>query len=320
MSTGTAPGQAVSIVTQTRVMPGKGEAFAAWEQKVSDAVASVPGFLDHTVTPPSPPSQVDWVIIQRFRSMDDAQGWMRSPERERLVAEIEPIIVGADDIHFFLGDQGDPPASVSAVISTRVPAERESEYRSWQRLIAAAEAAFPGFQGVRLEPPVPGVQDDWVSVVRFDTDEHLQAWLTSPERQRLIDQSTAFNQQLNIRTVRGDLEVRFSLGEPPAADAIPAWKENLVILLVLHPLAFLLAVWVLSPQLIDRGVPVSLALFIGAVVKVVLLGYLLVPWANRALGWWLAPQVGAPAWISPGGAALVVALTGVGLVIFSRFP
>jgi antibiotic biosynthesis monooxygenase (ABM) superfamily enzyme len=320
-STAVAPAQDVSIVTQTRVIPGKDEAFASWQDRVSDAVAAFPGFLGQTVMPPSPPAQVDWVIMQRFRTMDDAQRWMRSSERQRLVIEIESILVGVDDIHFFLGEAGgSQPASVSAVISTRVPPDRESEYRAWQRLIASAESAFAGFQGVRLEPPVAGVQEDWVSIVRFDTNEHLQAWLTSAERKRLIEQSVGFNQQLNIRTVRGDLEVRFGLGESAATAAPPAWKENLVILLVLHPLAFLFAVWVLSPHLIGRGVPVSLALFIGAVVKVVLLGYLLVPWANRALTWWLTPRAGAPPWLTAGGAALVVALYGVGLLIFSRFP
>ena len=91
--------RAVTIVTQTRVEPGKGDAFARWQQRISEAVATQPGFVKETVMPPSPPTQVDWVILQRFASRDAAVTWLRSAERQRLVAEAQPILVGQDDVH-----------------------------------------------------------------------------------------------------------------------------------------------------------------------------------------------------------------------------
>ena len=42
--------------------------------------------------------------------------------------------------------------------------------------------AGPGFQGYRLEPPIPGIQEDWLAVLKFDSSAHLQAWLDGPER------------------------------------------------------------------------------------------------------------------------------------------
>ena len=316
----TMPAQAVTVVTQTQVAEGQNEAFASWEEKISATVSGCSGFLDHTVMPPAPPAQPDWVIVERFRSVSDAQAWLASPERHQLLAEIEPLLVGSDDIRFFLGDRADPPpASVTAVISTRVAPEREQAYRAWQRQALIVEATFPGFQGVRLEPPVAGIQDSWVSALRFDSYEHLQAWLQSPERRRLVE-AADFDQDEGIRVVRGDLETRFSLTNRPVAATVPAWKQNMILLLVLHPLAFLLAVWVLGPHLINHGVPVSLALFIGAVIKVALLGYLLVPWANRLFGWWLTPKLTAPVWLNTAGVALLLAVYGVGLAIFARFP
>jgi antibiotic biosynthesis monooxygenase (ABM) superfamily enzyme len=311
----------VTLVTVTRVADGQDAAFADWEQRVSDAIARYPGFTEQTVTPPSPPSQLDWVIIQRFDSVSDVQRWISSPERSQLVAEIEPLLVGSDDIHIFVGERtASPPASVSAVISTQVAPNRQIEYRSWQHRVAATEATFPGFQSAKIEPPVPGVQDDWATVVQFDTHEHLQAWLGSSERRKLLDEGSEFNQELSVRTIRGGLDVRRYSGEQPASTPAPAWKQNMVILLVLHPLAFLFAVWVLSPHLIGRGVPVSLALFVGAVVKVVLLGYLLVPQANRAFAWWLTPRATVPAWRNAAGVVLMLTLYGAGLAIFSRMP
>jgi len=98
--------KAVTIVTQTRVSPGKDDAFAKWQQRVGATVAKQAGFVKETVMPPSPPTQVDWVILQRFASSDAATAWLRSGERQRLVAEAQPILVGQDDVHLVVDDGG----------------------------------------------------------------------------------------------------------------------------------------------------------------------------------------------------------------------
>jgi antibiotic biosynthesis monooxygenase (ABM) superfamily enzyme len=153
---GPAKASAVTIVTQTGVEFGKTAEFARWQQKISEAVAAQPGFKE-TVMPPSPPAQVDWVILQRFASTEAAVAWLRSDERQRLVAEAQPMLVGQDDVHLVDDSQaGVLPAPASAVISTRIKPGQENAYRLWERKIAAAQARSPGFQGYRFEPPVPG--------------------------------------------------------------------------------------------------------------------------------------------------------------------
>ena len=85
---------AVTVVTQTRVEPSFAEGFARWQRQISEAVATQPGFIKETVMPPSPPAQVDWVILQRFASTETAVAWLRSDERQRLVSEAQPMLVG----------------------------------------------------------------------------------------------------------------------------------------------------------------------------------------------------------------------------------
>jgi uncharacterized protein len=309
------------LVTQTRVLPGKDEDFSRWQQRVNDTLAQFPGYLDHTIINPAPPMQLDWVIVQRFKNAEAARAWLQSAERQRLLDEIQPLLVGHDDIHLFT-DDGRRPAetAVSAVISTRVQPGREQAFREWQRRIAAVEASFPGFQGVKLEPPVPGVQDDWVTVLRFDSDAHLQAWLTSPRRQQLLDEARDFSLESHVRTVRSGFDAWFTFDDKPAASAPPAWKQNMIVLLVLYPVVFLFGAWVQTPLLVNRGVPFWLALFIGNAVSVVLLGSLLIPWVSRAFKWWLAPRADALRWTNWAGTALVLALYGLSLAIFSQFP
>ena len=133
--------------------------------------------------PPNPPVQADWVILQRFTTLrcTPPPGCVRSagrrcsPRRSRCWSAL-------DDVHLVRDDAaGALPAPVSAVITTRVKPGQEAEFRRWEQRIAAAQARFPGFQGYRFEPPIPGVQDDWLAILRFETDEaSAQAGWTRP--------------------------------------------------------------------------------------------------------------------------------------------
>ena len=96
----------------------------------------------------------------------------------------------------------------------------------------------------------------------------------------------------------------------------PAWKQNMVVLLLLYPVVFLFGLWVQTPLLMRAaGLPFWLALFIGNVVSVLLLNRL-VPWTNDLFRWWLDPAR-ARRRVDVAGAALVLALYGVCLLAFS---
>jgi antibiotic biosynthesis monooxygenase (ABM) superfamily enzyme len=279
--------KAVTIVTQTRVQSGQDDAFAKWQRRMSAAVAKEPGFVKETVMPPSPPAQVDWVILQRFASSDAATAWLRSEERQRLVTEAQPILVGSDDVHLVAdSEQGALPAPVSAVISTRIKPGQEEAFLEWGRRIAVAQAKSPGFQGYRREPPVPGVQDDWLTILRFDSEANLEKWLNSPERKKLLGESEAFTDACRVRTVRTGFDQWFEL---PGAAPPAAWKQNMTVLLVLYPLVFLLNEWLQKPILVGVfGLPYWAFLFINNAVSVVMLS-LILPIVSRQLSWWLSP-------------------------------
>jgi uncharacterized protein len=166
----------VSIVTQVTVRPERAEDFARWQGETSTAIAGFPGFIEQRLMPPRPPLQVDWVILQRFTSLEDARRWLVSPDRQRRIEGAAPMLEGRDDVHIVEDDKGGrKPAPVSAVISTRVLPGKEAEYRAWERRIAMAQSKAPGLQGYRFEPPVPGVHEDFVAILRFDSEANLQA-------------------------------------------------------------------------------------------------------------------------------------------------
>lgn len=314
MSDTKATGAGVTIVTQTRVQTGKEGEFARWQDEIGKRVAAHPGFLEQTVTPPNPPAQVDWVIQQHFTSSDAAVAWLHSDERTGLVQQIQPLLAGADDIHIVTDrDAGVRPAPISAVVSTRIKPGQEAAYRQWEQKIAAAQSKAVGFQGYRFEPPIPGVQDDWLAILRFDSEAHLQAWIDSPVRQKLLKESEAFTQEVHFRVARTGFDQWFPMAGGAGGPA--AWKMNMIVLMLIYPIVFLFGLLVQTPILMGRlHVPFWLALFIGNVVSVLLLDRL-VPWTSKGLGWWLQPRQRTANLV---GIALMVALYLLSLIIFSQ--
>ena len=308
----------VTVVTQTRVKPGKSEDFAGWQRRISEKVAAQPGFVKETIISPSPPAQLDWVILQRFASSEAAVAWLHSSERQRLVAEAQPFLVGQDDVHLVTGEHGGVlPAPISAVISTRIKPGQEQAYQAWCRKIAAAQARFPGFQGYRLEPPVPGVQEDWLTILRFDSEPNLKTWLDSPERKKLLDEAQDFTDEFHVRVVRTGFDQWFEFAGSGAAPPA-AWKQDMMVLLVLYPLVYLLTAWLQQPLLVGiLHLPYWLYLFINNAVGVVLLS-LILPRVSRRFGWWLNPA-DRNRKRELAGIAVVVALYAFWLLLFWRF-
>jgi len=308
----------VTLVTQTRVRDGMAEDFGRWQSAISTAAAESPGFITQSVLPPNPPLQVDWVIQQRFANVEAASAWLRSERRTRLLDAGQPMLAGQDDVHLVRDSaSGARPAPVSAVISSRVRAGQEAAFRAWELRIASAQARSPGFQGYRFEPPIPGVQEDWLAILRFDTERNLQAWFDSPERKQLLKEVAPFLEEFHARVVRTGFEQWFpSAANGPSPPA--AWKQNMIVLLLLYPVVFLFGAWVQTPVLMGKaGLPFWFALFVGNVVSVLLLSWL-VPWVSNGFGWWLSPARSAGRWTNFAGAALVVLFYAVWLFVFSK--
>jgi antibiotic biosynthesis monooxygenase (ABM) superfamily enzyme len=306
----------VTIVTQTRIRPGHEAGFAAWQERIGGAIGQAPGFIEQSVMPPSPPVQVDWVILQRFESSATALAWLHSGQRLQLLQDAQEMLLGNDDVHLLAdGDAGVMPSPVSAIISTRVRPGREGAYRRWEHRIAAAQARAPGFQGYRFQPPIPGVQADWLAILRFDTDANLQAWLASPERQKLLKEAEDFTEAVQLRLAHSGFDQWFQPGA--RAKMPPAWRQNMLVVSMLYPVVFLFGRWVDAPLLAGKlGIPFWLALFVGNVVSVTILNYL-VPWISRRFAWWLGAPNRAADPLNLAGVAAVGAIYAVCMAVFA---
>lgn len=297
---------AVTLVTKVSVKPDCQDEFAAWQQRIAAIVVDQPGYISHQTTHP-PTGANEWLVIQRFATAADARAWLGSPRRATLVTEAQHLLDGPDDTWLVAADHQPAESMASAIIATSVAPGREAEFRRWRQRVAAAQAAMPGYRGVRLEPPVPGLHDDWLTLLRFDTQAHLDAWLNGETRRQLMAEGQAFVAASSVSTTAHGFEFWFKETDG-GADA-PLWKQNMIVLLVLYPVVFLFGRYVQQPFLVtDEGLPFWLALFIGNVASVAVTGYFAIGWASRRLNWWLNPAPALARRNTLIGTALVLAL------------
>ena len=279
-------------------------------------ISGFPGFIEQRLMPPNPPLQVDWVILQRSTaSTMRGGGWVRRSAR-RASKGRSRCWSGATTCISCTTTPARAPAPVSAVISTRVKPGREAEYLGWEQQVAAAQSKAPGLQGYRFEPAVPGVQDDFVAILRFDSNANLQAWLDSPQRRALIEEAAPLTEEFHTRIAQSGFEQWFRDATPAGAPAPAAWKMNMIVLLTLYPVVFLWGLLVGTPILAKTlHLDFPLALFIGNAFSVVVTSYL-VPWTAKRLGWWLNPPRDRQAAVNLQGAGLLVAAYAAMILVF----
>ncbi len=293
---------ATVIVTQW-VKPGRDEEVGEWQDDVSRAVAAFPGFFGTEVVPPREGSD-EWTVIYRFDSETNLKAWLSSSARSELLERGEDLFAAPASQRILIGEE-DEEELVTVVVSHPVDPEHEGEFLAWQERVTQAERGFPGFRGSELFRPVPGAQRDWTAIYRFDTDEHLTAWLESPARQRLLDQGRHFG-DFELRRISSPFGSWFSFAGPgDTADAPPDWKTALSVLVGLYPTVVLITLAI--SELWEDG-ELWETLLLGNVVSVALLTWVVMPVVARALRFWLAPDPGsADPHLDAAGAALSIA-------------
>ena len=124
--------------------------------------------------------------------------WLDSHARSSLLAKGTSLLVDEGTTNVIEGASTEPSPHnmVTEIITVSVKPGIEEEYRDWVDRIRQMEAKFPGYQGLQLQfqlqPPIPGLQDDWISLQRFDTSEHLNSWLQYDARRDALPEVEPF--------------------------------------------------------------------------------------------------------------------------------
>ena len=178
------------------------------------------------------------------------------------------------------------PDVVTSVIQHRVQAGAQAQYEAWLQEITPAAQRFPGHQGVNVLRPAAGA-DVYTVVLHFDTLEHLQGWLGSETRRRLIAEIEPLLVSGECVDIKTGLEFWFTPPTPAQRHA-PPYKQFLLTLSMIFPLTVLVprALQPLFQSAPALGLPVVSNFVISALI-VGLMTYVIMPRYTRLMSGWL---------------------------------
>lgn len=279
-------GTAATLILGQPVRTGKDGEYAQWQQKVDAAASRYPGYLGCEVTPPTA-DQPDWVMVYHFDSAACAHNWLNSATRQDYLNSAADLFDGPGTQQIIVPDEKVSDALVTAMVTHKVASDKVDEFLAWQDEMLRAESRYPGFRGSEMFRPVEGVQDDWVICYRYDSAEHLDAWLTSEDRKKLFDRPEFAD--FHLRRIDHPFGSWFTYGvnDPPPS----GWKTSLAVWFGLYPTAVTLEV--LFSQL-HLHMKFWLDMLAGVLAGNVMMIWLTMPYyGNRVLRWWLNPAKNA---------------------------
>lgn len=166
-----------------------------------------------------------------------------------------------------------------------------------------------------MQSPPQGKSGHWITLLQFDTMDHLDRWLQSPERLALIKESAPIVSALETHRVISPYAGWFA-SIARVANLPPAWKQSMITLLVLFPIV-MLELKYLNPLTVGLGA--SLSTFIGNALSVALISFPVMPIAIWLLGWWLSPDPRNEPAATRYGTLLVILLYLIEIAIFWFF-
>jgi antibiotic biosynthesis monooxygenase (ABM) superfamily enzyme len=181
----------------------------------------------------------------------------------------------------FGADDAAPSAEPVTVTVARVVREdRRAAFERWAEDVLAVAADFPGNLGASLLHPGPG-SSEYHLVYRFQDDASLAAWERSSERRSALAHVEDMVDDERYARVTG-LDSFFTRPATPG----PRWRLTLLTIAVVFATTSAFQ-WLVTPHV--TGWPVEGRLLLSAVVVVLLLGHVAMPFLTRVLSRWLHP-------------------------------
>jgi uncharacterized protein len=279
--------QPATAIASHRVRADKVAEYCEAQTAITKAARNFPGFIGTEVLSPIVGLQEEWVAIFRLESNQAMKRWLESPERKKLAARIENCLAEPAHLQVLASDdQAEPP--VAMVFTHHVRKGKVDDYRAWRRKTITAQAHYPGYLATDSFEPRGQLQDEWVDIVRYDSVDHLNTWMKSEERQKLLEELTPIAESVHEHRLATGLEGWFNLNrradEP--VNVPPAWKQALSVLLALYPTVMILGL-IVNPWMQNLTFPVQM--LIGNILSVALLTWLIMPVVTRVLNFWLSP-------------------------------
>ena len=182
-----------------------------------------------------------------------------------------------------------PGGAVTTTVTRQVKPGHEVFYEGFLVGIISAASEFPGHLGVEVFRPQRASAGEYRTVYRFDTVEHLRAWLDSDVRATWLTRAEPHVIGPTRTSFVTGLETWFTLPSRPAAPPPPRYKMALLTWITIFPLITAI-VAVVGPLFEFEGLPLVVRLGITTAIAVPLMTWVVMPRVTRLLHGWLFPE------------------------------
>ena len=182
-------------------------------------------------------------------------------------------------------DSEHSPKEVTAVITRNINPGHEKDYDEWLRRYMILENKVPGYLGTTIIAPGGKTSSVRYIINRFSDKESMDAWKSSPEAIKLIQEANNFS-TMHYTSVTG-LETWFSVPDLKAIVAPPRWKMAIVAFIGAYCISSI-ARYILGLYI---GLPPLLTNVLMNIILVIGLTYLMMPILSKLLRSWLYPTI-----------------------------
>ncbi len=300
---------AITTITKIRLGEPVRPGFSDWQADFHSEIVKFKGFVSLEIIAPKDPESLEWTIIQEFDNQVHYDAWLDSNAHKKLDECLKTQFLNSGHLIESKGSQ--KTWGVTEIFVTKVSPNKTNDYRSWIGKIHKAEANFPGFRGLLVKSPTPGQGEHWITLLHFDSQNNLDKWLNSKERQSVLKEARPLIKSLESHRIISPFAGWFATASVDGM-APPVWKQTCLILLVLFPIVMLemIFLWPLT-----RSLNPSVGTFIGNAISVTLVSWPMMPIAIYFLRWWISPLASMRATIK--GTAVVMCMYLIEIILFA---
>jgi len=174
--------------------------------------------------------------------------------------------------------------SVALIITHTIKTGEEKRYEDWLTEILSAVSSSPGYLGREIFRPAQGTRT-YTSIVRFDANENLNAWVESETRKSFVSRVSDLLEKGDVHEIRTGIDFWFT---PEGVKPPKPWKQFLLTLSAVYPLSLLIPP-LFSPLFSAAplvGQPYIRGLLIAATLTA-LLTFVIMPRYTRLVKKWL---------------------------------
>ncbi|MFA0812934.1 hypothetical protein [Microbulbifer epialgicus] len=303
-----------SVVISQRVPTHRRCDYSFWHKKFTDVALGCEGLIEASLFEPIAGVQDEWVQLFQFEAVEQLLSFLKLDGYQAVLSACEREL-GAGVRQQIIASNKQMTVPATIVVFQRIKSNCLGEYKKWLQKIGDVAAGYPGFLGRELIRPIKGLQDDWVVIIRFDSENNLNQWISSRDHEGLIKEAESFLERVQYRKIGRGFEDWLAHARGVKSRVLPPqWKMAMLIILVLYPIIMLISIWIL-PLMGDWKS--AFATFFSSIISVSALTWIAMPVVTRLFYFWLSGGTEAKIRTTLLGVAIVLVLYIASVLFFS---